>query len=75
MRPLNRKPDFSLGRNYLLCEFEQAESTNVKKKKKKTNKQKRKQKRNTILDSSWPRALRITPVHLRHWRTKLERHK
>lgn len=73
MRPLNRKADFSLGQNYLLCEFEQVESTKCKKKKK--NMQKRKQKRNTILDSSWPRALRITPVHLRHWRTKLERHK
>lgn len=34
MRPLNRKADFSLGQNYLLCEFEQVESTKCKKKKK-----------------------------------------
>lgn len=71
MRPLNRKRDFSLGRNYLLCEFVEAEK--VKEQKNKQAKTKTKEKHHT--DSSWPRALRITPVHLRHWRTKLERYK
>lgn len=43
MRPLNIKADFSLGQNYLLCEFTNRIHKMLKKQNKKKNKQKRKQ--------------------------------